>query len=319
MNLKPIFLLILNCVIFSLSISAADNDISIVKRGDIQIRDPFILVDKGAYYLYGTTDKDPWAGGGGFDVYRSHDLENFEGPITAFRPDKDFWGTRCYWAPECVAYKGNYYMFATITDAKGMRGTTILKSSTPEGPFNPYIEGKITPSDWMALDGTLYIDSKEQPWMVFCHEWVQIGDGAMCAMRLSEDLKTTIGNPITLFKASEASWTTFFTNNDVKEARVTDGPFIYKNSKNELIMIWSSMGKDGYTMGMARSASGDILGDWEQLDTPLFKKDGGHGMIFKNLDGKLMVSLHHPNNTPNERPLFIEIEEDPDGVLKLKN
>ena len=43
-----------------------------------------------------------------------------------------------------------------------------------------------------------------QPWMVFCHEWVQIGDGTMDAVRLAADLSKPVGEPIQLFRASDA-------------------------------------------------------------------------------------------------------------------
>lgn len=33
-----------------------------IKRDQIQIRDPFIYVEDSVYYLFGTTDADPWKG-----------------------------------------------------------------------------------------------------------------------------------------------------------------------------------------------------------------------------------------------------------------
>ena len=41
----------------------------------------------------------------------------------------------------------------------------------------------------------------------------------------------------------------------------------------------------------------------------MFGKDGGHGMIFIGLDGELYLTLHCPNNQPDERPAFFKIEE----------
>ena len=46
---------------------------------DIQIRDPFVYVEDGKYYLYGSTDHDIWKGAGhGFNCYVSRDLEEFK-------------------------------------------------------------------------------------------------------------------------------------------------------------------------------------------------------------------------------------------------
>ena len=54
---------------------------------DIQMRDPFLLVEDGTYYLFGSTDPDIWrAPGVGFDVYRGTApgvFTRFEGPFPA--------------------------------------------------------------------------------------------------------------------------------------------------------------------------------------------------------------------------------------------
>lgn len=289
-----------------------------IKRSDIQIRDPFVLADNGMYYLYGTTDKNCWGDTAeGFDSYRSRDLENWEGPFAAFRPDADFWADKNFWAPEVFLYKGRYYMFATFKKEGVCRGTQILVSDRPDGRFVPHSEGALTPADWECLDGTLYIDKEAKPWMVFCHEWTQIGDGAMCAVRLSEDLRSTEGEAITLFHASEASWTRPAqqkVGGVMQDVYVTDGPFLYRTKTGRLLMFWSSGGEHGYAMGMAESSNGDIDGEWTHKDKLLFEKDGGHGMIFTGFDGRTYAVLHSPNRTPNERPCFFPVRDTGDGL-----
>jgi hypothetical protein len=43
-----------------------------MRISDIQIRDPFVVLEDNRYYLFGSTDKDIWKGSGiGFDVYIS--------------------------------------------------------------------------------------------------------------------------------------------------------------------------------------------------------------------------------------------------------
>ncbi|MBO1005119.1 glycoside hydrolase family 43 protein [Pseudogracilibacillus auburnensis] len=286
-----------------------------LKNKDIRIRDPFILpvsADQ-TYYLYGTTDDNVWEGKGtGFDVYQSTDLENWDGPFQAFRPDEDFWADHHFWAPEVHVYEGKYYMFATFKAENQCRGTQILVSNRPLGPFTPLTEEPVTPSDWECLDGTLFIDENKDPWMVFCHEWLQVKDGKICAIKLSKDLKTAISDPIVLFKASEASWTVSSRGGNY----VTDGPFLYRNVQGELLMLWSSGGPRGYAIGISRSESGEITGPWTHDDELLFEKDGGHGMLFYTFEGQLMLSLHAPNHSPNERPVFYKIEEK-NGTLTL--
>ncbi len=80
-------------------------------------------------------------------------------------------------------------------------------------------------------------------------------------------------------------------------------------------MLWSSHGADGYAIGIARSATGQITGPWVHESEPLFGKDGGHGMLFTTFDGEFMLTIHRPNHTPDERPVFLPITEE-NGRLK---
>ena len=275
----------------------------------IQIRDPYVVSLDGMYYLYGTTDKDCWNGPGvGFDAYRSKDLFQWEGPFPVFRPPVGFWATENFWAPELHVYQGAYYLFASFHTPGRRRGTQILRAEQPLGPFVPWSDGPVTPRDWECLDGTLYVDAQGDPWMVFCHEWLQIQDGAMAAVRLSADLRAAKGEPVTLFTASQAPW-----NKQDAENHVTDGPFLYTSRSGKLMMLWSTNGYAGYTMGVAVS-DGGILGPWRQSEKPLFDRDGGHGMIFTDQAGQLYLTLHAPNDTPNERPIFLKLEDTGDGL-----
>ena len=47
-----------------------------MKRTDINIRDPFVLVSGGTYYLYGTRSATCWGPADGFDCYVSGALGN---------------------------------------------------------------------------------------------------------------------------------------------------------------------------------------------------------------------------------------------------
>ncbi|MDR1399250.1 MAG: glycoside hydrolase family 43 protein [Treponema sp.] len=290
-----------------------------IKIQDIQIRDPFILRDGEFLYLFGSTDKDIWrADAVGFDVYVSNgDLATFDGPFPAFRPPAGFWATRNFWASEVHIWQGAFYMFATFKPNEGRRGTAILRSNDPLGPFQPWSAGPVTPPNWECLDGTLFID-RGKPWMVFCHEWQQVGDGEMCLMPLSPDLRWASAPPRLLFHASDAPWTRPLHGRDSGNY-VTDGPFVYTAKNGDLLLLWSSFTEAGqYSIGVATSESGNITGPWRHQAEPLYAADGGHGMVFHTADGKLYLAIHTPNKTPNERPIFIELSEQ-DGVLSVTN
>ncbi|WP_297789650.1 glycoside hydrolase family 43 protein [Microbacterium sp.] len=276
-----------------------------VRLNDFRIRDPYVLADatSGSYFLYGTTDPDPWSGQGvGFDAYRSTNLEDWSGPIAVFRPPADFWGTTQFWAPEVHAHSGRYFMFATFAGEERSRGTQVLVAERPEGPFLPWSDGPVTPEDWESLDGTLHIDPHGRPWLVFCHEWVQIGDGSIAALRLTSDLRKAATTPVVLFHASEAPWTRPVPGTG---SYVTDGPFLTRDRiTGELVMLWSSLSDTGYTLGAARSSTG-ILGPWQHHDQPVWSQDGGHGMLFTTFDGRQMLALHQPNDSPWERATLL--------------
>lgn len=291
---------------------------SLFELAQIQIRDPFVLPVEAeqSYYLFGTTDPAPWGRTGrGFDAYRSTDLQRWVGPFPAFRPDANFWGTHHFWAPEVHLHDGRYYLFASFKADGVPRGTQILVADRPEGPYRPHSDGPVTPAAWECLDGTLYIADDGQPWMVFCHEWIQITDGTLCAIRLRRDFGASEGETVVLFKGSEAPWSEGLP--EAPDRRVTDGPFLHRTAAGGLIMLWSTIGAEGYTMGYAESESGDILGPWKQHPEPLFRRDGGHGMIFRTFRGDLLLALHHPNETPLERAKFLLLNESPDGRLEL--
>lgn len=274
-----------------------------MKLNEINIRDPFILLHNQVYYLYGTRTGTQT----GFDVYTSTDLEEWSRPKSIFECKEGFWGEKDCWAPEVYYYNGKFYMFASFKGNGHRRGTSVLVCDTPDGQFCEHSRGAITPHDWECLDGTLYISENKTPYMVFCHEWVQVDDGEICAVRLSENLDKSVGEPFVLFKASQAEWTCPINREGTQF--VTDGPFMHRASDGTLYLLWSSMGKGNYTMGIAKSDNGEIDGNW-YLNEVFFENDGGHGMMFYDDKGTLYLLIHSPNHYPMERPILIEIKKD---------
>ncbi len=273
-----------------------------MKTNEINIRDPFVLTCNKKYYMYGTRSNECWSDNAyGLDVYVSDDLLEWSGPKEIFARTPAFPYTQNYWAPEVHRYRDRFYMFVSFKAPGVCRGTSILAADKPDSIFAPHSNGNVTPGDWECLDGTLYVSKEGIPYMVFCHEWVQAVDGEICAIRLTEDLRAAAGEPMLLFRASEAAWVRQHSG-----GYVTDGPFLHRLPDGQLIMIWSSFGDEGYAMGMAKSDNGEITGRWIQTSSPMFAKDGGHGMIFKTLDNRTMTALHSPNAKLKERPVFVE-------------
>ena len=295
----------------------------LMKLNEINFRDPFVLLDGDTYYMYGTRGERCWGLDDGLDCYTSKDLVEWEGPVEVFHRPEGFWADRNYWAPECHSYKGSYYIFASFKAEGLCRGTQILKADNPLGPFALHSDGPVTPRDWECLDGTFYVDKKGKPYMVFCHEWVQVANGTVCAVELAEDLSGAVSEPVQLFAAHDAPWVLPVNASEKNRALignrdpyVTDGPFLYRCEDGTLRMIWASFGAGGYAEACAKSLGGDIEGPWVQDDEPLFSENGGHGMVFAAKDGKKYLTLHAPNKTPLERPVFYRLVDE-EGKIRI--
>jgi arabinan endo-1,5-alpha-L-arabinosidase len=295
-----------------------------VRLADVRMRDVCILADETTqtYYAVSSTIGPRSEAFGRHDVrvYTSRDLVAWEGPHTVFSTWPELWGNvniRGIWAPEMHVYRGKYYLFLTFdTDAlfpeqwrewlpRVKRGSQVLVGNSPLGPFTPFQNHSTLPVDMMTLDGTLWVEDGV-PYMVFCHEWVQIKDGTVEIIQLKDDLSETVGEPVRLFDGSDAAWS-------MKSPRygchVTDGPSLHRSRSGKLMMIWSTGGASGYTTGVAISASGKLHGPWAQQPEPIFSDDGGHGTIFKRFDGQLMLVLHRPNTVGLERARLFELED----------
>lgn len=278
-----------------------------------KLRDPFVLAEDGTYYMYGSE----WICYKNTGSLTDGKWTKSEKQLTV--TPKTF--VKDNWAPEVHKYKGSYYMFTTYFSSVTKRhGCTIMKSDSPDGPFIEITDGTITPAEWDCIDGTFYVDSEGQPWMVFVHEWVSTDDniGRMAIAKLSADLTHFISEPKDIFRADDPSWT---------NAAVTDGCFMYTTKDNKLLMLWSNFDKNGgYCSAVSHSENGKLDGKWIHDDRPLYSKDisgkydGGHGMIFTDFDGQMYLSLHSPNAPVNDRmekPILIPVKEENGTIVLL--
>jgi arabinan endo-1,5-alpha-L-arabinosidase len=279
------------------------------------MRDVFIMADipTQTYYLIHYIIS---SAGKAVNIYTSRDLISWEGPRTIFEAPEDLWpdATICgIWAPELHSYRGKYYLFLTFNTTtllaeqwrnwkqRVKRASQVLVGDSPFGPFKPFASRPTLPQDMMTLDGTLWVEDG-LPWMVYCHEWVQIVNGTVEMIRLTDDLSATIGEPMRLFFGNDASWAKRL---DQYGGWVTDGPSLCTSKSGKLLMIWSGFGKGGYTTGLAISDSGRLAGPWRQQPEPIFGDDGGHGCLFRRFDGQLMLVLHQPNRDSERAKLFV--------------
>ena len=319
-SLLPILLTLLN--IPAAQLPAHPSNIAIrsnLALSDFFAHDPFILANSAnkTYYLYTAIGaRQSATGRAGVVAYKSADLKSWDGPHVVFTVPDGIWANPAdgAWAPEVHPYRGKFYLFVTLhNNAKlldepspvthpiyqgkpaphHLRGTQIFIADSPDGPFRMLGRASATPPEFMALDGTFYIEDGV-PYMIYAHEWIQTLDGVMEAIRLKPDLTGSVGRPFYLFKGSDAPWLSEQQETSAKaRTYVTDGPFLYRTRNHKLVMLWSSYRNGLYMEALAYSVSGKLKGPWRQ-SAPLIGNDSGHGMLFHTFDNKLMLVLHQP-------------------------
>ncbi len=276
----------------------------------IRLSDPFILADSATntYYLTGT---------GGL-MWKSKDLKSWDGPTKVIQTDPDSWmgPNPMVWAAELHKYKDKYYNFATFTNRSVFidtvnqipierRASHILISKSPEGPYTTMKDSIYLPANKPTLDGTFWVDTNNKPYMIFCHEWLQNGNGTMEKIELKSDLSGSIGESTILFRAFDSPWSRDKNEKgEIIPNKVTDGPFLFKTKTGKLGMLWTSWIYDVYTQGVAYSESGTLDGPWTQEKEPITPPNFGHGMLFRDFNGTLWMSVHSHEKT-NDRTIRI--------------
>ncbi len=264
----------------------------------IILSDPCILADQQTqmYYMTGT---------GGM-LWKSKDLKTWSGPYHVAKTNPDSWmGPRpMIWAAELHAYKDKYYYFATFTNREvkidtvagnviERRASHVLVSDTPEGPYTQMKDPTYLPPEKPTLDGTFWVDTDGKPYMIYCYEWLQALDGTIEKIELKPDLSGSIGEGKLLFRASDSPWSKDKdSNGNLIPHKVTDGPYLFRTETGRLGMIWTSWVFDVYTQGVAYSESGTLDGPWIQEKDPITPPNFGHGMLFQDLKGKWLMSVH---------------------------
>ncbi len=291
-----------------------------MKTNEINICDPYVLVHGGKYYLYGTRSESCWSEMDGFDCYVGDDLENWEGPIEIFHRPESFFATQNFWAPECYHYNDAFYFVTTFGGTDFKKGIYVLKAEQPEGPYSLYSQ-RLTPEDWVSIDGTLHFEN-DRVYLVFSHSFEDRLEANITMVELAADLSHAMSEPKILFLAREAAWARPFPWAKEEfgiegDCYFTDGPSLRRMPDGTLYMLWSSWGTNGYAVGVARSVSDTIQGPWQQSPQAVWPENGGHGMIFEDLNGQLLLTLHYPNDKFAERPTFHRLMETKDKTLIL--
>jgi beta-xylosidase len=325
--MKIIYSLLCLILIFPFTLSAQESSNDVRKNiplDSIRLSDPCILADAktAMYYMTGT---------GGM-LWKSKDLKFWDGPFQVVKTDPGSWmGPHpMIWAAELHEYKGRYYYFATFTNhdikidtVKGRiierRASHVLVSDHPDGPYVPMQDPTYLPGNKSTLDGSFWVDKNGKPYMIYCHEWLQNWDGTIEKIELKPDLSGSIGTGTILFRASNSPWSREKDENgNIRPNKVTDGPYVFRTQTGALGMLWTSWVYDVYTQGVAYSTSGTLDGPWVQEKDPITPPNFGHGMLFRTLQGKLLMAIHshqHINGRTRRIPHLFEVDDSGDKLV----
>lgn len=270
-----------------------------VPTAEIWMSDPAILADPATqmYYMTGTGGRQ----------WRSKDMQTWDGPYDIIAPDTSSWmGSRpMVWAAEPYLIDGKYYFFGTFTNNNTIiaenhngkiprRAVHIFVSDKAEGPFQPIGTANYVNETVPTLDATYFCDNDGKKYLLYCEEWLINDNGTIEIVELTDDLSAPAGEAKVLFHAFDAPWN--LKADGVTHDQVTDGPFCFRTATGTLGIFWTSWHAGIYTTGVAYSTSGKIEGPWVQEPDPILPDDYGHAMMFQDLSGKWLISVHSTKN-----------------------
>ena len=267
-------------------------EIKSLKSQQLSLGDPYILLDNGVYYMYGTS------GDNGIEVYKSADMVTWEGPCGvkngfALRKE-DVWGEKWFWAPEVYKINNKYYMFFSAEEH-----IAVAISNSPIGPFvqkiqKPLIETK-------AIDSHLYIDNNGKKYLYY----VAFTNGNVIWMcEMNDDLLSIKAKTVKECFGRSQPWEFSLKEPD---GIVNEGPFIIKMSETYyLIYSANHYASPDYGIGYATAPSPE--GPWTKftgnpiLQSPDTLRGTGHCSLFYDKEGKLCMVYHAHNNRTTVHP-----------------
>ncbi|MBC7567630.1 MAG: family 43 glycosylhydrolase [Pedobacter sp.] len=269
-------------------VSDEENDSKILLMAD-----PTVFLDKGTYYLYGTSSNK------GFQSYVSSDLKNWSAPkdlngAMVLRKGEAF-GNGGFWAPQVFKHKELYYMAYTADEQ-----IAIATSSSPLGPFKQKVLKSLSGTG-KQIDPYLYFDGNGKVYLY--HVKLQTGNRIFVV-----EMKADLSDVILGTEKECISGTDFWENTERTGWPVTEGPTVVKHN-NLYYLIYSAndfRSKD-YAVGYATSWS--PLGPWQKYSgNPIISRiklglnGSGHGDLFTDKKGALKYVLHVHNSNVKVSP-----------------
>lgn len=256
--------------------------LSLRAQNPIKLADPTIFQHKGSYFLYGT------GGANGFQVYSSHDLKTWKGPVGARNGyalvKGDSFGNKGFWAPQVISYRNQFYMFYTANEQ-----IAVAKSDSPLGPFKQDTL-KSLPSDTKQIDPFVLVEGGKK---YLYHVRLAQGNKIFVA-ELTDDFSTI--KPGTLKECISALEPWENTRNEAWS--VAEGPTVVKHKGNFYLFYSANDFRNiDYAVGYAIAPT--PLGPWKKFEgNPIISRHqigqngSGHGDLLRTKNGDWQYVLH---------------------------
>lgn len=249
----------------------------------VPLADPYILLDDGIYYAYGTHDAD------GIEYWTSTDLQVWKRGGLALHK-RNTTETRWFWAPEVYKMDDHYVMYFSANEH-----LFVATADSPKGPFKQvggYMMQDVI-GDEKCIDSSMFTDDDGTHYLFF----VRFTDGNCIWMcRLEEDGMTPIKSTLKHCLSVSASW-------ESKMGRVCEGPFVVKKD-GLYYLTYSANDYQSQDYGVGFAMARTLSASWTKSGTNpvLCRRDDlvgtGHHSLFTDKDGQLRIVFHaHDSQT----------------------
>lgn len=247
-------------------------------KSQIELSDPYILLDGGKYYAYGTRDND------GFRCYTSDDLRTWTYEGLALHKDNTT-EKMLFWAPEVYHVGDKYIMYFTAN-----QHLYVATSDSPLGPFKQvggHQMQDVIGHD-ICIDSSVFFDDDGTAYLFF----VRYDNGnTIWQCQLEEDCITP--KKETLRKCCEPTqdW-------ELLDGYVNEGPYVVKH-KSTYYLTYSGNGytSQDYAVGYATARSLKAPTWTKYSGNPILRRRDelvgtGHHCIFTDKEGIMRIAFH---------------------------
>ena len=319
----------------------------------VSLADPYVLLYKGRYYLYGT------GGVQGFTAYTSTDLADWKPLGQVYRAAASSWGSGDFWAPEVYAVHGKFYLFYSAQwktnpgNEKENFRIGVAVADSPEGPFKDYADQPVFDPGYPIIDANVFFDRDGKCYLYYsrcCYKhpveselsqlakqkgWYQdIEESWVYGVELQPDFRGVKGEPVLLLQPPkklndrQAEWESRSVTDREINRRWTEGSVTFRKGDDYYMMYSANyFGGKNYAVGYATGKS--PLGPFSKAaNNPALEKNTasggtvtgtGHNSVTWSPDGKEMFCVYHarPTATGNDRVVCIDRMTAERGLLKI--